>query len=165
MPAANNYYGPIGYEIWWPIIGVVLVIACIGWIVWLYLPRNKNGIMGVPEIPLRHVPNEAFLARIDELLGLFSQGKIDARKFHQELSITVREYAQKRTGIPAANMTLEELRESRMAPVAEAVEQMYPLEFQADLVPAGGDSSHPAALEQAVAQAASAARNLVTTWI
>ena len=95
------------------------------------------------------------LARIDRIEAEVGAGRLPARDGHQQLSETVRSWAEVVTRLPALTMTLSDFRRQAPWALTETIELMYPPEFAPDDV---GE-----ALERFDAAVAKA-RQLVTSW-
>ena len=154
----NGFYGPMAYSTVWTIIGVVILLAIVGWyaVVW-WQTRPAPPPRPVPPPPpgwaLARLKGD-YLARIDEIVGLVHGGDLSQRRGHQELSTTVRQFVQDASGVAAPTMTLTDLGRSGVAQlesVTDVVLLLYPVEF-------GPDRS------ASVAQAADVARRVVDRW-
>jgi len=155
---ADDFYPPMTYSTLWLVIGLVILLALLGWgvVIW-WQTRPARPLPPAPEPPpgwrLGHL-KAGYLARIDEIVRLAGTNELSTRRAHQELSVTVRQFVQEASGHEAPTMTLTELGRSgvpSLAPVADVVLRLYPVEF-------GPDS--PAA----VVVAADVARGVVSRW-
>lgn len=139
MGDIDDYFPPQVYEwAWWLVLPIFLLLLVTWIILSRIIARRAARPVEAPPAPVvkRYVPPpdagaKAF-ARIDRVRRRFAEGEIDTRDAHIELSEIVREFGYQRTGIDARSMTLEELRESRLVPIADAVSGWYPIAFAPD---------------------------------
>jgi hypothetical protein len=90
-----------GPWIWWAAMVAALVLAAIlAW--WLY---RRRGRVQAPEAHRQPSPQEQACA----LLEALGSEAIEGRAYYFRLSTILRRYIEQRFGIPAAEMTLEEL--------------------------------------------------------
>jgi hypothetical protein len=132
LPA--EFSGPVGYShlwLWLAVAGVALV-ALYYLAVWL-LTRPKRGgttmwgrMTDVPSARRDH------LQRIDAIEADVHSGRLPARVGHQRLSEVVRSYVETVSALPARTMALADFRAQAPAPLADAIELMYPPEFAPD---------------------------------
>ncbi len=89
---------------WWIwLIGALLVLSAVAWIVWRR--RRRVGRHPLPSEP--PLPPDAAAFRELDLLAATGSG--DPKQFYFSLSAILRQYAERRFGFPAAEMTTEEL--------------------------------------------------------
>lgn len=158
--AQGDFYAPVSYSIWWPILGTALILLCLGWVGWVWLSTRASNQADIPGfIPLRTPATiqREYLALIDSVQTGYDAGRLGERESHRELSAAVRSFVFEMTGIKAAHMTLAELRQRQLPLVAEAVAGFYPGEF-APNINTGPDG------QAYVGASANAARTVVATW-
>ncbi|MGG7466470.1 hypothetical protein [Plantibacter sp. YIM 135347] len=154
VPEDNGYYPPAQYSMLWPVLGLLLIALVIAWYVWMtwYVRRRT----AKAQTTTRQTPSPAtlrvrYLGLIDEIEHDFGAGALSTRKAHQKLGLIVRMYAHESSGVRAQVMTLDDLNQAKLFPVARAVSSYYPAEFRE----AESGSVH---------DAAEMARQVVTTW-
>jgi len=154
----DEFYPPMTYSTGWLVIGLVILVAILGWavVIW-WQTRPAKPPEPAPEPPpgwrLENL-KIGYLARIDEIVRLAGTNELSPRRAHQELSGTVRQFVQEASGLKAPTMTLTELGRSgvpSLEPVTDVVLRLYPAEFGPD-----GTAS--------VATAAEVARGVVSRW-
>ncbi len=97
---------PVGPDLgwlWW-VLAAVLIIAAVALVWWLWRRRRKAD-QTAPAKPLPSPEAQAY-ARLDALAG---DRQLDDKHYYFELSAILRHYVERRYGIPAAEMTMEEL--------------------------------------------------------
>ncbi|WP_051388999.1 hypothetical protein [Arthrobacter sp. 35W] len=157
MPAEPSFYAPVGYSIWWPLIGVALLLLVAGWYGYVVLSTRTANAAGIPGfVPPRNPGSvqSRYLGIVDDIERRHDGGALDGRSAHQELSVAVRAFVHEMTGIAAQRMTLAELRARELPAVAAAVRQFYPAEF----------ATADAAGTVDVHSSAAAARMVVAGW-
>jgi hypothetical protein len=154
---AADFYPPMTYSPVWLYLGVVILMAIVGWAVVIWAQTRPDRTPRPPEPPpgwrMTRLKGD-YLERIDEIVRLAEAGEIDSRRAHQELSVALRQFVHEASGISAPTMTLSELGHSRnpvLRPVTEVVRGIYPVEFGPDR-------------DTSVYQAASYAREVVAQW-
>ncbi|MEO7058395.1 MAG: hypothetical protein ABI083_01615 [Lapillicoccus sp.] len=158
MADDNGFYLPMTYSTLWLVIGVVILLAILGWalVVW-WQTRPAPPPPLAPPPPAGWVLAQLkgrYLTRIDEIVALAESGEISDRRGHQELSTTVRQFVQEASGLRAPTMTLTDLGRSGVAqlePVTDVVLRLYPVEFGPER-------------EARVATVADVARRVVQQW-
>lgn len=153
----EEFNGPVPYAdrwIWLALLGLVLVGLYYLAVVWF--TRERAVPAGVTwnatDVP---TARRQHLERIDRIEAEVRGGTLPAREGHQQLSETVRSYAEIVTKLPALTMTLSDFRRQAPWALTEAIELMYPPEFAPDDV---GEARER--FDTAVAKA----RELVTSW-
>ena len=154
---AADFYAPMTYSPVWLYLGVIILMAIVGWAVVIWAQTRPGRTPREPEPPpgwrMARLKGD-YIERINEIVRLADAGEIDARRAHQELSVALRQFVQEASGISAPTMTLSELGHSRnpvLAPVTEVVRGIYPVEF--------GPDRH-----SSVFRAAAYARQVVAEW-
>jgi len=154
MPGDNGYYAPVQYTLLWPVLGLVLIALVIGWYVWMlaHVRRRARGSAPRPAPqPSPTVLRDRYLALIGEIERDHGDGALSTRRAHQRLGAILRMYAHESSGVRAQVMTLADLDRAGLAPLSRAVSAYYPVEFRE-------------AETGSVAEAATLARQVVTTW-
>lgn len=150
----EEFAGPVGYAgtwLWLAVAGLVLV-ACYYLAVWLLTrPRRARGGGRMVDVPNAR---RVHLARIDAVEAEVRAGALHARLGHQQLSEVVRSYVDAVSPLPARTMALADFRAQAPAPLADAIELMYPPEFAPE-----GPIAHER-FDRAVHEA----RRLVASW-
>lgn len=149
MRAGDELQGPVGYDDRWLLLVLLalgLVAAYFAAVLWWTRSRRPR--------TLPAGPTDAWLARLDAVGAAVAGGELSARRGHQEISRTVREFVADRSGVPAATMTLGDFREQGPERVAEIVALTYPASFSHD------DELSSASFDETVSRA----RALVATW-
>ncbi len=153
----EEFNGPVAYGdrwLWFALLGLVLVGIYFLAVVWFTRERTApTGVVwsGADAATVRR----QHLERIDRIETEVRGGGLPARAGHQQLSETVRSYAEVVTRLPALTMTLSDFRHQAPWALTEAIELMYPPEFAPDDV---GEARER--FEAAVAKA----RQLVMSW-
>lgn len=154
MPGDNGYYAPVQYTILWPVLGLVLIALVIAWYVWMlrHVRRRARGSAPKPvAAPSPSVLRERYLGLIGEIEQEHADGVLSTRRAHQRLGGILRMYAHESSGVRAQVMTLADLDRAGLVPLTRAVSAYYPVEFRE-------------AETGSVPEAASLARQVVTTW-
>jgi hypothetical protein len=88
---------------WWISVAAALIILSLALVWWWF--RRRGAMQGAA---LRHqpAPHEQAFA---EIAALGSEKEIDGKAFYFRLSAILRRYIERRFGLPAAEMTVEEL--------------------------------------------------------
>lgn len=155
MHAEGEFYAPLGYSVWWPLLGVLLLILCAGAVAWIWVATKPASTTGVPDFVAPRNPSavkEKYWALIVDIQNRHDAGALDVRAAHLELSLAVRTFVHEMTGLKTQRMTLSQLREHRLPLAGDAVELFYPAEFSR----ASGHSS--------VADSVRTAKNVVSQW-
>ena len=152
----EEFTGPVGYShlwLWLAVAGVALV-ALYYLVVWLLTRPRRTG----PTMwgRMTDVPNARrdHLQRIDAIEAEVRAGRLAARTGHQQLSEVVRSYVEAVSALPARTMALADFRAHAPAPLADAIELMYPPEFAPD----------PPVAQERFEQAVRDSRRLVASW-
>lgn len=146
------------YEPIWLIIGGVLMILLIGWygfVFWLTRkkkPRSLNTLAAKPYTPPDLTALKAkYLQLIADTETAHTNKSLSARAAHQQLSYLLRMFVYEARGHRVDTLTLADLKQTRYAELATAIEEYYLPEF--------------ASVERgSVASAAATARKVVTEW-
>ena len=157
MPDGNGFFPPTQYSPLWVLLGALLLIAVIGWLIFVLIFTRRRPIRSstgdgfaqfAPPAPSLLV---TYLLLIDQVERESVAGALETREAHQRLSLLVREFAANSRGIRAQYMTLEDLHATRLEPLAATVGELYPGAFSADAT-------------GSVSAAAERARRLVREW-
>jgi hypothetical protein len=154
MPGDSAFAPPVHFSPVWIVIAVVILVAIVGWyvFVWWLTRRRWSTDAAATSAPLTSSGYRAtYLGVIDEVAAAYRAGELSSAQAHQRLSLVVREFAAGIRGIRAPYMTLEDLRASRVGPLAQTVEELYPGAF-------GGEGTG------SVDDALDSARALVSGW-
>jgi hypothetical protein len=135
MPGGSGFFPPVQYSPVWLVIGVVILAVIAGWYLFVMLltrrrPEPVNLVGSIPE--LTTTVREAYLTRIDEVGWRYRNGSVGFSDAHHELSALVRSFAAEARGIRAQYMTLDDLRATPHADLAETVEALYPGAFSGE---------------------------------
>lgn len=155
MPDEGTFYAPVGYSVWWPLLGAALLLLCLGTVAWIWISTRAPRDAAVPGFVAPRNPEsvrQRYLQLISALELRHDAGELDTRAAHLELSMAVRTFVHEMTGLQTQRMTLAQLRAQGLTVAGDAVEVLYPGEFSAY----GGQLT--------VAQAANMARGVVQSW-
>lgn len=155
MPGEGTFYAPVGYSIWWPLLGAALLLLCCGAVAWIWIGTRPRSGAAVPGFVAPRNPDsvrQRYLQLIAAIAQRHRAGELGARDAHLELSLAVRTFVHEMTGLQTQRMTLAQLRAHGLPLVGDAVELLYPGEFSAY----GGPFT--------VAQAADMAQGVVQSW-
>ena len=158
MQDAKELLPLIGYQWQWIVIGSVLIVASIGWVVFIFWHtrhRVRKTVATIAPQKLAGVDlaklQKKYLGLIDRIAEDAGARTITIRQAHQKLSLLVRLFAFEATGYPAQVMTLSDLENGKFPALQKTITAYYPLEF--------------AALEtQEVTVAVSLAKEMVSSW-
>lgn len=155
----KEFRGPVSHSavwLWLAIGALVLVAAYYLAVTWWARPRRVVPVgPPVPPPAPRPDPRAATLAELDRIAHDVTDGRLPARKGHQQVSLALRRFVGDVTGLPADRMALGDLRHAGIVPLAETVELMYPPSF------APHDEGHAAEL---FPESIRRARELVSSW-
>jgi len=121
-------------DILWIVLGIILLIALIGWVVYMVLKKKRKGYIFKPPVVLpAHVRAIKELDKLKEE-KLWQQGR--EKEFYSKLTDILRTYLYEREGINAMEMTSSEiLNEIRKIYDAESIyENLKQILTTADLV-------------------------------
>ena len=129
MPGDGELQGPAGYdERWLVLAAVALAVVVVYYLVVLVWFRERRPPRVIPTPPDRY----SCLRRIDAIEAEVRSGGLTPRAGHQKLSSAVRDFVTDATGVPAARMTLADLRRDGPDELAGLVALIYPPAFVAD---------------------------------
>ena len=132
MPAAVELQGPADYSGWWAVLavaalgGVVVYYAAVLW--WTRAPSEPTRPRATPGRRTRH----RHLRELDAIGRRVRDGQLSARQGHQEISATVRGFAEVMGDLPATAMTLSALRPAAPRTLTDLVESLYEPAFAGD---------------------------------
>lgn len=117
MPV-DELYDPVLYSWWVPVVGVLLVAAAVGYVIWAVRSTRRRPAPppppAAPVLASRGDPYAAvrplYLSKVDVLEQRFTAGELDARALHLELSAVVRDFGTVRRGLDTRVLTLSDLR-------------------------------------------------------
>ncbi len=154
----GDFYPPMTFSALWTVIAAVVGLAIVGWFAVVWAQTRRVFAFVPPQPPpgwrLAQLKDES-LQRIDEIVRRAGVGELSARRAHQDLSATVRQFVRAASGVDAPTMTLTELQRTglpAMAAVSDVVFRLYPVEF--------GPERHVSVVE-----AAAVAREVVARWV
>lgn len=153
MDGRADFYGPLLYSPWLLWLGLGLLALVAGWFLFVFLSTRSPEVQAeryIPTSDLKTLQKE-FLERINGVASDAHSGRLPARQAHQELSLVVRMFVQRASGVAAPRMTLAELQENGPPALVTAIARIYPGEF------AAYPQDEPAA-------AAETAREVVRSW-
>ncbi|MDO4780776.1 MAG: hypothetical protein Q4A34_00050 [Candidatus Saccharibacteria bacterium] len=124
------------YEPIWLIVGSVLMVLLISWyglVFWLTRkkkPRSLNTLAAKPYTPPDLTALKAkYLQLIAEVEASHGNASLTARAAHQQLSHLLRMFAYEARGHRVDTLTLADLKQTRYAELAAAIEEYYLPEF------------------------------------
>ena len=119
--------------LWTLIGGGLAALALTGVALYLVIQRRKRRVMQAPSVP----PHEKALASLTALREGQELAAGDVKKFHFMLSYILRQYFEERTGYPATDRTIEEIKRGMRTSsqfAAPQKEEFVRILAQADLV-------------------------------
>lgn len=143
MPAVE-LVDPVGYSWVWTLVGTVMLLALVGWYVWLFWSTRKRADepdaprAEVKQRPASTMPSvstdpwaavrKIYLDKLREVDSQYARGQIDARSVHLELRRIMRDFTKARTGIDAETFTAADAaRVSLTGPLAKSLKNLsYP---------------------------------------
>lgn len=129
VPFEEGLADLIGYNpVWfWIISFIVLSIVMITMFFLLRL-KNKDHVEVTMKTPMKQASH--YVAEIDKTFLLVSNRAISIQEACQRVSITLREYIQQQTGLPASSMTFTDL-QSVQTPehIMASIQYIYPIVF------------------------------------
>ena len=140
MDTTVNLQPPFEYS-WWVItaaviitlLALILLIYAIRKIRYAQKNRKKSAIRNIAKFPpyAYHVKNK-YIARIQNLLGNYSSGKITMRDAYQNLSIVIRGFVHEVTGLNVEYCTANEVKALGLKWLDVLMEEYYVPEFAED---------------------------------
>lgn len=159
---------PVGYPVWWTVLGVVLVLLAAALLVapfWFTRrtaaeaqaepsARARTRAPGAdPWAPLR----QEYAQRLDELERRFERDELDSRAVHQELAREMRRFAAARLGRPVETLTLDQITQvDGSGRLTRLITRYYLPEF--------AEPDHPTAFRLRVGTSVDQAREVVREW-
>lgn len=134
MPAAAELQPPAEYADIWALLalgGLVMVVTYYVAVLWWTRKRKPAPAPPSPGASPRGA-RRRHLRELDAVERRVGEGTISAREGHQQISTTVRVFAQTVSGLPAAAMTLEALRQAAPRPLTDLVTSLYVPAFAGD---------------------------------
>ena len=156
MPGGSGtFFPPVDYSFGWALLAAALVLLVIGFYVLVPLllrtRRPASAPTSVDWIPEPATVRQKYDVLIDDVVIAHHRGELGLRAAHQRLSLLLRFFAYESSGIRAPQMTLDDLRRTRVTPLGDAVERLYPGAFRE--------------VEQgSVDDAAAMAKQVIATW-
>jgi hypothetical protein len=132
MPGGETFAAPVQYSPLWLLLGVLIVVLVVGWYVFVLVLTRRRA--APPQYAgsftdLTTTVRESYIARIDDVRERYAAGHLGFADAHHELSALVRSFAAQAQGVRAQYMTLDDLRHTPHAALAETVERLYPGAF------------------------------------
>lgn len=132
MPGGETFASPVQYSPLWLLLGLLILVAIVGWYVFVFVltrrrPAPVEYVGSIPELSTS--VRESYIARIDDVRNRYADGRVGFADAHHELSALVRSFAAQAQGVRAQYMTLDDLRHTPHAALAETVERLYPGAF------------------------------------
>lgn len=150
---ARELTEPVTYSPWWLLLAVVLPVMVVAWYAGVtWWGRERRARRGWHHLA---VARRDHLKRLDQVQAAVVSGEMSPRTAHQEISALVRSFVASVSPVDARSMSLEQLRSTTSAEVADVVELIYPPAFQP------GDQGEPI---ERLAQALREARSVISKW-
>jgi hypothetical protein len=125
---------PLPYSAWWLVLGVLLIVAVIGWfvglVVWTLPVERLRTIPVIRDITAR-VLRRKFSASITTVGDRYRAGGLSSRAASAEMSRILRNFVYFRTGVRAQYLVLGELTDSAAATAAPVMAALYARQFEA----------------------------------
>ena len=133
MPEGETYAAPVQYSPLWLLLAVLIIVLVVGWYVFVLVLTRRRA---TPQqhysgdfADLTTTVRDSYVARIDDVRARYAAGAIGFAEAHHELSALVRAFAAQAQGVRAQYMTLDDLRHTPHAALAQTVERLYPGAF------------------------------------
>ena len=134
-PIEADFFPPVRYSPLWLLLVLLIVVVIVAWVVFvLVLTRRRAAPVSVAQPLPGMTPGvrESYLASIDDVGRRYSAGDIGFSDAHHQLSALVRSFAADARGVRAQYMTLDDLRHTPHADLAQTIEQLYPGAFSGE---------------------------------
>ncbi|WP_323792812.1 hypothetical protein [Nocardioides sp.] len=132
MAAAADLLGPADYSDTWAVLAIAGVVVVVAYYVavlwWTRTPTQHTRPRPAPSRGARR----RHLRELGAVERRVRAGQISARQGHQEISATVRGFAETMGGVPASTMTLSALRRTAPSTLTDLVESLYEPAFAGD---------------------------------
>jgi len=134
-PVDTGFLPPVHYSPFWMLLVVLILVAVVGWIVFVLVLTRRRSVPVYAAQPLPGMTpaaRDGYLASIDEVGRRYSSGVVGFSDAHHELSALVRGFAAESRGLRAQYMTLDDLRHTPHGDLAQTIEQLYPGAFSGE---------------------------------
>ena len=139
----DNLLDPVIYPNWMWVLGLAIVVAVLGWIlysVWRWWTSRSGEVMELQTIT--DARRRKYLTFIDQIADRYADGDLDARGVHLALAGLMRALGTERTGRDLEVATVSEVRE--LVPVwpglADILQACEVPSFTGDNIPQGQPS-------------------------
>lgn len=130
------FYGPLFYNIAWPLIGVALIGIAAAAVFLIFFFTRKRKIRTLESLKLEE-PKKVdlselktkYIGLVDQAERSFNNHMIKASVAHQHFSLIVRSFYAEGLGFHADIMTLTDLKNSFKEDLIKLIEHYYPDEF------------------------------------
>lgn len=127
--------GPLPFPWWWRVLGVLLVLAVIGWytavFVWTLPPSRLRRLPGIRIIHAL-VTRRRFLAAIRKIDSRYRNGDLTHAQAGAQISRAVRSFLSVATGVPAQYLHNEQLTDGRLAAAVPVLDSCTDAQFNPD---------------------------------
>lgn len=154
MSAAADLQGPAEYSVVWAVLAVAGVVVVTAYFVAVLWWTRESSRTTRPRPTSARGARRRHLRRLDVVERRVHEGQISAREGHQEISATVRGFAEEVGGPPASTMTLSALRRTAPDSLTDLVESLYEPAF------AGDETEAAASFDDTLDRA----RQVVSSW-
>lgn len=129
VPFEEGLVDLMGYNpVWYWIISFIILSIIMITMFFLLRLKNKDHVEA-PVAPMMKQPSY-YIAEIDKTFLLVSNRAISIQEACQRVSITLREYIQQQTGLPASSMTFTDLQRVQTPPrIMASIQYVYPIVF------------------------------------
>ena len=137
MPTSVELQDPFSYSILPTVITIAVIIASAVILLAVILIHRKMKTPVKPKVekPVVFKPKSKeetkreYLEKINVIERKYSDGSMDVRAAHQELSAVVRMFVHDMTGINAQNFSLSELKANNVHQISSLIAEFYAPEF------------------------------------
>lgn len=134
--ASMRMYGPLYYNVWWTVAGVVLVLSAVAMVVVILFVTRKKSVKSLATLKIRQPKivdmdalKQKYLRMVDQVEQNYANHMIKASVAHQRLSQIARLFYCEAVGFRADIMTLSDLKQSKYSALMKNIEKLYPDEF------------------------------------
>jgi hypothetical protein len=131
----GDFFPPVRYSPFWLLLVVLILVGIVAWVVFVLVLTRRRAVPVSVAQPLPGLTpgvREGYLASIDDVGRRYAAGAIGFSDAHHQLSALVRAFAAQARGIRAQYMTLDDLRRTPHADLAQTIEQLYPGAFSGE---------------------------------
>ena len=136
MSGDSVFYGPLFFNIAWPLIGVALIGIAVAAIFLVIFFTRKKKIRTLESLKLEEPKvvdlselKTKYIGLVDQAERNFNNHMIKASVAHQHFSLIVRSFYAEGLGFHADIMTLTDLKNSFKEDLIKLIEHYYPDEF------------------------------------